>query len=861
MTLKRVTLFILIFALLLGCAALPAGAEHKHTWKDLPDGAIVQPTCTEPGWKIQYCTGCGITKDVKIPALGHSFTTKTYKSYADCEHYGIFYWTCSRCGYKSEGNDRPLGHDWDEGVITTKPSGFTPGVKTYTCKRDPSHTYTEEVDPEGWLFATLEEINDPDFTGKVKTLDLPPLVIVKQPEGGYVDENSDEGLVMYVEADGGEPPYTYEWYRTVQDNETLEQGKKIVADFYRLLGMSEEAISAELDQYTLESLSVLEGEEQEFHATQGYYGYYCVVTDSVKQTATSDIAKTESTVAIWTEPQNANLMDKDSVTLSCLAHRGSHEYEYNWFVVSEEDDDGWMGVGTPATEGANAGKLNEIQVDECGQYYCVVSDLGTGHKVTSRVATVYAAPQLRIHIDEPYVTLDPGVTCEFSAVISGGVPPYQVWWECDNSAIPCEETEYEDKTVSVAQSDIAGLYYIHAEDEVGNSTRQSISRYNTPIRIVKQPEGGKLPHDGSGVKVTVEVADCTLPLHYVCYRNGLYDGQFYTDEFAEELTLQDAGQYYFEITDADERSKRSDSFTIEEEDFEVTNWTRSAIIYDIDYSPTLFVFTEGGTEPFTYYWFRLEEDGKSGYWVGGNSNSLPVSVPGIYECDVQDAEGRWACSEQIPVTYTNSRPVIINQPVSHTDATRFDSGAFDCALYCRAVKANGNNSDLKYIWEIAYPVEGGWAQTTTTGQWFYPIEPGFYRCRVVDTVTGNYIYSNTATVAEKLICEKAENTGYVRDNMYHFSFSFNGGMGPYDYQLYFTYKNGEAPDWGGIRYTFGKAQDLRKICPLEYNLEKSTIFVDYSETPPRINVGELMWHMVVTDASGQKCTTPKIGVD
>ena len=100
MTLRRVTLFILIFALLLGCAALPAGAEHKHTWKDLPDGVIQQPTCTDNGWKIQYCTGCGITKDVKIPALGHSFTTKTYKSYADCEHYGIFYWTCSRCGYK-----------------------------------------------------------------------------------------------------------------------------------------------------------------------------------------------------------------------------------------------------------------------------------------------------------------------------------------------------------------------------------------------------------------------------------------------------------------------------------------------------------------------------------------------------------------------------------------------------------------------------------------------------------------------------------------------------------------------------------------------------------------------------------------
>lgn len=76
----------------------------------------------------------------------HSWSKKVYTAYADCTHYGMFYWVCSVCGaHSGTGNDRPLGHDWDGGAVTKAPTLTEDGVRTFTCRRDPSHTRTETV--------------------------------------------------------------------------------------------------------------------------------------------------------------------------------------------------------------------------------------------------------------------------------------------------------------------------------------------------------------------------------------------------------------------------------------------------------------------------------------------------------------------------------------------------------------------------------------------------------------------------------------------------------------------------------------------------------------------------------------------
>ncbi|MBR4132285.1 MAG: endo-1,4-beta-xylanase, partial [Oscillospiraceae bacterium] len=68
-------------------------SDHEHEF----ERTVIEPTCTEEGQVIDTCTICGRTIVRERP--------------------------------------KKLGHDWDEGVITTQPTETETGVRTYTCKR------------------------------------------------------------------------------------------------------------------------------------------------------------------------------------------------------------------------------------------------------------------------------------------------------------------------------------------------------------------------------------------------------------------------------------------------------------------------------------------------------------------------------------------------------------------------------------------------------------------------------------------------------------------------------------------------------------------------------------------------------
>lgn len=81
---------------------------------------------------------------------------------AGCTEPGaIDAWYCEHCDKyfsDSEGTEEidgtsltveATGHDWDDGVVTTEPTATEEGIRTYTCKHDGSHTYTEPIPATG----------------------------------------------------------------------------------------------------------------------------------------------------------------------------------------------------------------------------------------------------------------------------------------------------------------------------------------------------------------------------------------------------------------------------------------------------------------------------------------------------------------------------------------------------------------------------------------------------------------------------------------------------------------------------------------------------------------------------------------
>lgn len=107
-------------------------ATGAHTWDN---GTVTtEPTETTPGVRTFTCAVCSQTKTEVIPATGaHTFVfTKTVAP--TCTEAGYDLYTCSGCGATEQRNAKPaLGHKWDSGTVTAEPTETDPGTMTYTC--------------------------------------------------------------------------------------------------------------------------------------------------------------------------------------------------------------------------------------------------------------------------------------------------------------------------------------------------------------------------------------------------------------------------------------------------------------------------------------------------------------------------------------------------------------------------------------------------------------------------------------------------------------------------------------------------------------------------------------------------------
>lgn len=152
----------------------------KHQYGGTP--IVYKPaTCDTNGIGKYVCTGCGNASIFgTIPAMheyqmldkdGNVVVNEDFKGNAEtgstvtgtdagCLTKGYKTFTCGKCDAGTSGHTysltiNALGHDYDEGKITTVPTCVKKGMKTFTCQRTgcealtKGHSYTEDVDATG----------------------------------------------------------------------------------------------------------------------------------------------------------------------------------------------------------------------------------------------------------------------------------------------------------------------------------------------------------------------------------------------------------------------------------------------------------------------------------------------------------------------------------------------------------------------------------------------------------------------------------------------------------------------------------------------------------------------------------------
>ena len=145
----------------------PTGA---HVW----DNGVVTtaPTETTPGVRTRTCTVCGDIREETIPATGAHDYQFTKNVAPTCTDGGYDLYTCSGCGATERRNlTDAAGHKWDGGTVTTAPTETTPGVRTFTCTVC-SQTRTEAIPATGASTCTggpscpsygLHDVAGPDY--------------------------------------------------------------------------------------------------------------------------------------------------------------------------------------------------------------------------------------------------------------------------------------------------------------------------------------------------------------------------------------------------------------------------------------------------------------------------------------------------------------------------------------------------------------------------------------------------------------------------------------------------------------------------------------------------------------------------
>ena len=809
MVTRRVVLFALILAVLscFLCLTATAGAAHTHSWREI---SRVNPTCTQSG-RVVYVCSCGERKTERLSALGHRYSQKVYVSYADCTHYGVFYWVCDRCGAHSDnGNDKPLGHDWDEGVVTKEPGFLNPGETTYTCSRC-GETMTEEIPAK-----ELTDILRNSGPISVMNNDL-PLLIVTHPEGGNILRGSGETLTLTVEASGGTKPYSYKWSREYIGNSTW-------GGFFTWWANKHFPLKA--DGNTCE-------------AAAGNFAYYCRVTDDEEDYVDSYKANVYYSLYIEKQPENANIFGEDGVLLYCKAADGV-PYDNGTYIYAWYKEDGSLVELTD---------YGITLVSEEGKYYCMVEDCNGG-VATSDMITVYSTEPLKVTglTDQ---AINEGETASLSVEVSGGVPPYSYQWGTREKKgdyyVSFDEIEGETSDSLEVPFSALGYYAVEVTDSMKSRERVTaeVKEYKEPLVIVEAPQPTEfttLEKAELNIAVSEGETKIAYPLTYTLLKEGKKAETADSNNKSFLFPVDEAGFYAIHVEDAVGRTAETEYVQVTDNRLKITSITDEVCIHELGQQVILEVKVEGGRAPYQYKWVKTESlaafEEAYGEYVSNDSvqseylDRYAVNEPfTTWSLEVKDADGATATAYPIKVTFDADLVLITKQP----EDLKFEfekNASYYTVLSCEAWSSQGHT--LKYYWQEKY--DDGWRYVTWLSQSSGPELPtsqgGTFRCKITDLTTGKETYTRVAEVKMPKVDGKAHQEEF---NSTTILLSVYGGTGPYTITATREYRSIKPrTDYYFVTTEDGKQKmKVRHNTVTEkFNLQGHIQLIEYDESDP-----------------------------
>ena len=702
-------------------------------------------TCTETGLtEGQKCSVCGAVLKAQetIPALGHKPVSIPGKA-ATCTESGLTEGQkCSVCGtvLTAQQEIPAHGHDY-ESAVTKKPQGFTPGVRTYTCKHDPSHTYTEEIAPAESLFSKLRNL-PPAAAG----MGPDPLKITKQPQGGGIRENTNYQnlLMLRVEVEGGVPPYTYEWhYRDItREEQEIEdilgigaqsqvqaiceeaaEKKKGLADLWLAINKGTTASEDTTGKtvYPLENTEgmetvfnyfdlydhVIEGEKSPtLKAADGNRYYYVIVRDQLNQEVKSDPVRVNWLLSVLIQPNSVNLASGEYAYFQAMY--GTEPYTYSWAYETE-----------PGSYHAVEGETDTAYFpteDMIGKRMIGIAQDEAGDRVNTIPFLVYSADPLEITSWSEDQVLSEEGSAELYIRYAGGynLDTTTVEWYLGNVLVnSSSETPSTSSTGYYGRLDESritvtdiGAYTAVITDEARNTVKKTIYVGNKKLTIKEEPEDVRLPYRESGAKqapgtARLVVEDGLAPITYSLEKEGSGIVDEKTDE--NEFEIAEPGLYTILAADSDGASARSRTFRV----------------YDYDLKA---------------YWAPENPKIRS----GGNHPDYAVLKGEAYK-GTPPYQYRWYKWNQALHTWESSWEVMIPKYLNKGDAVYTE--AYDYTAIYQAYVKNEALYNL-YRYEPAKFDYTDW-KPTQEGKYFYAYvgEPGLY-CAGVKDANGAVAFSN-----------------------------------------------------------------------------------------------------------------------